>query len=426
MKLSRTAGLVRSLVCAAGVCVGVAGAMVLTAAPAMAQPGGGGGRGGFGGGGPGGGFMGRMFAPVMSERDLGRATAVLNLTEDQKAAVKTLREGYAEQSRTQMEDVRAQFEKARNEFRDSQDPSAFEKLRPTAEKARADRKKADEQFMTDVKAVLTPEQQEKWPVVERTVRRITTVRRGLMSGERVDVVALVDDLGLSASEVDAIKPTLDQYEQDLDRELIARNKQFDEGMDQLAKLRESGDMAAMQDLIKKGREQSVKVRDVNRRYERMIEELLPEGKKTQLAEAFKKESFPEVYRESNASRSLDAAVGFADLTAEQKEQVLALRESYRKNIASTNEKLSAAIEESEMTFDISQMGRGQRQDNPANDLRRDRRDLDRSTVEKLRAILTDAQKERLPQPERGGPDGGRRRQRGGGDGGGEMEPRDPT
>lgn len=423
-------GLVRSLVCAAGMSLGVAGAVLLPVTAAFAQPGGGGGRGpgGFGGGGMGGGMMGQMMTPALSARDLDRVVASLGLNDEQKAAVKVLHEGFAEEMRTALENVRKQTETIRDEFRDTQDPEVFQKMRPIMEKARDARRKADEQFMNDVKAVLTPAQAEKWPSAERAMRRVTTVRRGLMSGERVDLIQVVDELKLDGESAASVKPILDAYEMDLDRELIQRNKQYEEGLDRMAQLRDAGDFEGIQEVIAKGREASVKVRDVNRRYARQIEGQLPEASREAFQAEFKRQSFPEVYRETNAARSLDAAVGFADLTPEQKDQVLAMRESYRRSLAATNDKLAAAIEENEMNFDVRRMGRGQQDENPANDIRRDRRDLDRTTIEKLRAVLTDAQKERLPQAERGGPDGGGRggqgqRRRGGQ---GEMEPRDPT
>jgi len=133
-----------------------------------------------------------------------------------------------------------------------------------------------------------------------------------------------------------------------------------------------------------------------------------------------------VYRESQATRSFNAAIGFADLSAEQREQLLAMRESYTRTLDTLNTKLAAAIEENEMTFNISQMMQRRGEESPMGQLRTERRDLDRATIEKLRGILTEAQIEKLPQPEqrgegRGRGDQGDRRQRGQG----EMAPRDP-
>lgn len=426
MKSVRAAELVRAGMLAVGMTVATLAPVVGVTTEAVAQPGGG--RGGERGGGMGfgGGMREMMNAPVINARDLERVTKVLTLTTDQLEVVKTLHEGFAAQARQITEGTQAQMEKAREEFRESRDPEVFQSLRPVMEKARADRKKAEQEFMSDIQAVLTPEQQAKWPSFERATRRETTLRQGLMSGERVDLFRLIEKLELAPEAIEPLKPVLDGYEADLDRELVTRAKVYEESMEKMSRLRDMGDMEAMQEVIEKGREASVRVRDVNRRYARQVKDLLPTDKREAFEADVKRESFPDVYRESLATRAITAAMGFADITPDQKEQIMAMRESYTRTLDAVNTKLAAAIEENEMTFNISQMMQRRGEESPVGQLRTERRDLDRSTIEKLRGILTEAQVERLPQPEqrgegRGRGDQGERRQRGDG----EMAPRDP-
>ncbi|MBK9189727.1 MAG: Spy/CpxP family protein refolding chaperone [Phycisphaerales bacterium] len=430
MKSVRAAELVRAALLATGMAVAALGPVVGLTPDAIAQPGGGRGEGRGGGPGGGMGFGGgmreMMSAPVISARDLERVSGRLGLAPEQLDVVKTLHEGFAAQARQITEAMQTQMEKARDEFRESRDPEVFQSLRPAMEKARADRKKAEQEFMSDVQAVLTPEQQAKWPSFERGVRRETTLRQGLMSGERVDLFRLVERLELAPEAMEALRPALDGYEADLDRELVTRAKVYEESMEKMSRMRDMGDMEAMQDVIEKGREASVRVRDVNRRYARQVADLLPSEKRSAFEADVKRESFPDVYRESQATRSFNAAMGFADLSAEQREQLLAMRESYTRTLDTLNTKLAAAIEENEMTFNISQMMQRRGEESPMGQLRTERRDLDRATIEKLRGILTEAQVEKLPQPEqrgegRGRGDQGERRQRGQG----EMAPRDP-
>jgi len=164
------------------------------------------------------------------------------------------------------------------------------------------------------------------------------------------------------------------------------------------------DPEAGQKMLEEGRAASVKVRDINRKYARQMEEALSEPKKTELANWFKQQSFPRVYREPQAAKEIKAALEFKDLDPAQKDSVVALRESFSRDLDNTNEKLAAAIERQEMEFNVQRMmnrfgGGGGDQDDPTADLRRQRRDLEKAASDSLRKILKPEQADRLPKPD---------------------------
>lgn len=387
--------------------VGVAAAAtaVLTPTVAMAQPG------GWGGGGGGGGFGRDAFGPSMSEQQLARVAKMLELTDDQKLAAEALLEGYQQQVRDAGEKMREKAEAARAEFRESRDPAVFEGLATAGEELQATRKKLDASLMDDLKAVLTTQQAEKWPAAERTIKREQSLRRGFVSGERVDIVRLVEDGKLPAETVTTLQPTLEQYAEEMARELTKRDELYEASMSKMMQMRQSGDMESMQETIEKGRDAAIKIRDLNRKYARQIIDQLPDDAKTGFETQFREASFPDVYRRGFAGRSIDAAAEFADLDQTQKDGIAALKESYERQVSSINEKLTKAVEENEQAFDVSQMfGRGGDRDDPASDLRREKRELDQSTTESLQKLLKEDQIEKLPKrEERGGGGGGRQR-----------------
>jgi hypothetical protein len=355
-----------------------------------------------------------MTGPAVTSRQVEKYTSMLGLTKDQQATLKMLHEGYAEQARESGEKSREKFQKLREEMRDSEDREGLMKQMQTSmQEVRDARKKQDEGFANDVKAILTPEQVEKWPTVERMQRREASMRRGFISGERVDLVQLVGENKVSAEGQKAAATILSDYEVELDRELAKRNEWQEKQFQKMGELRQEGDFEGIQKLIEEGRTLDVKVRDVNRKFAKQIEGVLPEGDKAGFQTAFKRASFPEVYRTSQADESIEAALKMKDLTPEQKESITALQSSHAKTVNPLNEKLSAAIEEAEMNFNIGQMGQGGRggfgggDDSPAGKLRREKRDQDRATVESLKKVLTPAQVEKLPKREDRG--GGRRR-----------------
>jgi hypothetical protein len=433
----------------ATVLAGVAG-LVLTVSPVLAQGGAGGGQGGnrggdrqpgnqrgggqggdqgggrrFGGGGPGGGggMMGAFNSPTMNSRELTKYSEILALDGDQKEAAKALLDGYEQSFNTKREEMREKIQQAREEARNNGGGGGggggFAAFREIGQKWQADREKLDKDFMNDLKGLLTPEQEKaNWARFERVHRRDHSMDRGLMSGERMDVVKLVEDAKLDPDTKAKVDPILARYEEDLDRELQNRDQVQKETFAKMADA--MGDQDAMQKLIQTGREAAVRVRDVNRKYAREVQAELPEDKAFEFAKAVKQASFPNVYNETFGQRSITSALGFRDLTDEQKQTITTIRDAYTRDLAGLNDKIAAAQEQMEMNFNAGQMmGGGRGDQGELGDLRREKRDLDRATLDKLEAALTEDQKARLPQPEargQGGP-GGRGGDQGGDNGG---------
>lgn len=406
-------GLAGMLVGACGRAIVLAAAVVpiaLTTQSAVAQPGGG--RGGFGGG-----MRDMGQTPALTTRQIEKYAQMLAMSDDQKDALTTLHDGYREATdqigdkmRKAMEDVRAQFEESR-------DPSVWGSIREKMEVFRDERKKVDDGFMNDMKSLLNEGQTTKFVSVERAMRRDQTLRRGVLSGERVDLFEVVETRKLSPEMTTTVQPALVSYEEELDRALTARNTAYENAMKQFGEMMQTGDFEKAQDVMNGGREAAVKVRDINRKYAKQIAEMLPEDQRPGFNDEFRRRSFPDVYRPSMATRSIEAAEGFADLSPEQLEQVRSIKSSFDKTMNGLNDKLSTAVEEGEMTFNVQdafQRG-GAGQEGPAADLRRERRELNEKTLADLKKILNAEQAERLPKAEEGG--------RGGGEGGGQRRQR---
>lgn len=388
-------------------------ALALTAAPAWAQPGGGGG-GGFGGGmgmlmggGPGGGRE-ALNARISSD-DLERYAQKLGLAEEQRQALTVLHEAYLEAHQARAAAVRAEMEDARDAFRETRDPSVFQEIGQSMQAFRQEATAAEKQFMDDFQALLTPEQAAGWPALDRQRRRETTLRRGLISGERVDVVRLVDELDLAPEQRAALEPMLDAYSQELDPALVKRNELFEAAMSQgpqfFQAFRDGGDTAAAEKMITEGRDAAIRVRDINRKYAAQIAGLLAPEQGQAFTARVKRESFPAIYTQRYAAQVSEAALKFEDLTDAQRGSLEAIRESYQRETDALNARAEAAIEAQEKDFSIATMMQrfgGGGDDGGLGELRRTRRELENGTVTKIRELLTPEQAARLPERQQGG------------------------
>ncbi len=400
-----------------GALVAVAGlAIAIGSSHSYAQMGpGGGGRGGF------------AQTTILNEKQVEHYYDMLSMTKDQREAAGSLYEGYRDELKRLQEQQRTMMDEARQKFQQDQDPSVFQDMQKKMTELRTKQEDTQKSFLSDVKSLLTPDQTSQFDKVERAIRRDTTMRRGRMSGEGVDLIEFVSSQKWPDELKSLVRPALDAYEEEIDRALVLRNAAYEKVGEAMRAAFQDGDRNAADGAIKAAREASQKVRDTNRKYMRQVMDLIPESERTSFADAFKRASFPDVYRPSLASQSFEAVLGFSDLTTEQKDKIVVMQGAYDKKMSSLNDRLAAATEEMENNFDLQrgmQMMRGGGGDEVTNEIRTDRRELNTQALDELKKVLTPEQVARMPKPDPQSQDqGGRQRgMRGGGPGGGPGGP----
>lgn len=349
-----------------------------------------------------GGGIGRITseaAPTIHARSLARYAEVLGLSPEQVEALRTLHDGYLANLRAYRERMQTALDALRQRIRDQ--PTGFggmNEIRDYIQKHRAEKEKLDSTFLADLRSLLTKEQERNWDAFERLHRRETEMRLGFLSGERTDVVRLVEELGLSAEQRASLKPTIDAYELDLDRELRNRIKvraSIVERMNTIVWEPEKDAPTARQ-MVQDVQDAAARIRDLNRRYLRMVRESLPAEAHGDFDRRVRLAEYPDVYRPGLTERSLAAAAGFADLSADQRKDLDAIRASFADDLAGANTDLAQATEDSEYSFRLGYPDEAR--DARLTSARKRRAELDRSTLERLKGMLTAEQTQRLPQP----------------------------
>ena len=381
--------------------LGILAGLAVSVSAAVAQPGGG--RGGF--------FGGRnAFAPAVTPTELETYADILVLDDEQLQVAEILLEGYVQQFQSRASEARSRIERLTDEARESRDREQWGAIGEYRREFESEGAKMEEALFSDLRAVLTPEQGDRWEDVMRTRRRERTLGTGRMSGERVDLIRLTRELEVSEGQSIDVGDVLSQYELDLDRALIRRNEAYEEIQGGFGGGRGGFDPEAITKMFEKGREASSRVRDINERYSRQVAGLLSDDLRAQFEKRVREASFPQVYRESRAQRSLSAAAGFEDLSEDQKEQITSMQSRFSGEASSMNDRLSRAWREAEDTMEIRDMFRGGLERGELGELRESRNQLDSQYMEKLRGLLNEDQLDRLPRIE----DRQDFRQRGGG------------
>jgi hypothetical protein len=341
---------------------------------------------------------------TITRRGLDAYARLLGLDPDQKETALSLLEGNQSATRAAMKEYQAKMEALGEKARDSGDFSVYQKEMPTIAREMAEKFEGLEKgFFGDLKSILNEEQTARWPSVERYRLREQAMRFGFVSGSAVDLIAVVEKTKSAPAGNAEFTETLDQYELDVDRLLRNFEKAGKEAQKDALEGAQMFDMAKIEAMMKKLYDAAREVRDVNRAYARRLAPLMNDTERAAFEAEVQRRSFPRVYKPSHAAKSIDAALGFKDLSADQKESLQALRESYTRDLAAVNERWAKATEEKEekaggavMVMMQGFMGGGS-PDDPVKQAKDARKELDEKTQDRLEAVLSPDQKARLPE-----------------------------
>jgi len=344
-----------------------------------------------------------MGGAEISKSSVEQYAKVLRLDAAQREAALMLQETYSEATRRATDEMQQSMKSVREEASDGDFTEFGEKMPKIMDTMGKKRSAAQEAFLKDLREILTPAQVEAWPALERLRRRQSQLSFGMVSGSSVDLTTVVDSLKLPEAESRKLAGAMEQYEFDMDRLLQERERDDAAKKEKFDFNPANFDMEKMRAGMDEARAQALKVRDLNKKYERQIASLLPDDARAKFASEVRARSFRKIYSEPHVAKMLDAALGFDDLDPTQKKQIVEMRAQYQKELDDANAKWAATLEQAEsegkaggMPF----MGGGGESDE-LKSARQARRDLDKKFSERVRTALNDKQRERLPKKESG-------------------------
>ena len=290
-------------------------------------------------------------------------------------------------------------------------------------------------FASGLKAVLDDDQLSQWPAFERFLNREKTLPRGRISGENVNLFLVVDELRLPPEEFAKVEPMFNDYEGRLDAALRARNSYLEESMPRLFKSIKDADANDAGRIFERQAELRGAVRDVNEEFRTAMVGALGESTwSKQLDKAVLAAGWDRIYRATATDRMFEEAMKLEDLDPAVLQSVVDLFGQYRmeltpindrlKNLARTEEPAQIVRDGERFVGMISQgiagmarnMGRGgpggaDGAEDPSRKVFDERNALGERYQDRLKALLTPEQWEKLPKG-RGQGRGGQ-----GGDGG---------
>lgn len=342
-----------------------------------------------------------IVEPSVQPRDIELAQIVLNLDEDQRAIIDEMVAAYAERIAKGIQQMMGILDDAREDFSQDRMLELYNDLKPIGLRF-ADRKdQLTRELYNDIKLVLTEDQLEQWPIVERSIlRRRSLGGDGIVTGEMIDLFELLDEAGVTREDGlwTDVAPTLEEYGIRMDTLIKQRDAAYEDAILKAVDLFFEQDFGAMQKLLESVTEHAVKLKRLNTEYFERLMAILPDDVAQEFDRRFKREAFPMVYRRSMANQAFTIALQAEGLTEDQIAQIEDLRERHDRTANALNRVWIKHIEEAELKRTVQRLMTRELYSKEATAAAQARRDHDARTVDKLRAILTEEQAQYLPNP----------------------------
>jgi hypothetical protein len=289
----------------------------------------------------------------------------------------------------------------------------------SAESWRRERGDMDSRLLEEVQATLKDQQKAEWPAFDRFLRREKSLPRGRLSGESVNLFAVLDAAGLSKESMAKLGALLEEYEVRLDEALKRRNDYLGQNEAKALRAIQEGDARAMENLAERMIDLRNAVRAVNEESRTAIVAALSPEDGKRVERAALEAAYGRVYRATRADRAFAAALEMEDLTPDVRASIQDLQVLYGAEIESMNQRIAQSIRKSEPERMKQEAVRasgllsggggaffGGQAEDPADALLEKRGETTDNYVKRLSALLTPEQAAKLPRGT--GRDDGRR------------------
>jgi len=281
--------------------------------------------------------------PDVWSRDLPIFAESLQLEEWQRPIVEMLVEDYLatfnagiDAMKQQMQGISAKGEK----------PSVQDVLQPLEDWA-GKKKELYANFLQGVRSQLSEQQLERWPVLERALRRERLLPQANLSGEGINLIGVMQDLAPPTEITVAASNALETYELQLDEALLARQSRMEEIVpalkDAMAEMNHERGLE-LQERIMASRLALREVQDRNT-------EAIAATMGAEWGERFRamalQRAYTEAFQPSPVMRQFVAALALPDLAEEKKTAITSLREEFQRALDDLSTQMLAAIRKQE-------------------------------------------------------------------------------
>lgn len=261
-------------------------------------------------------------------------------------------------------------------------------------------------LLADIRGLCNEEQASRWTSAERYRRRASELRYGVVAGEAVDLIRILDRMGVDRSR-DDVAEIVSQYEAQMDPLLLEKIRLHQDINKKVLELRIRAVEEELKELQRAVYRNWVRIglsiRDVNWSASRRVAAVLHPDVAEKLNEEVLRASYPNIYGDDRMDKHIAAAVSLTGITEEQNRELNFLRESYRASVRPILEQLAKEVDHQQQELMRDAFAHFERlKSEPGKEsslllLFRSRDRLDADYRERILRVVTQARADELPE-----------------------------
>jgi hypothetical protein len=276
-----------------------------------------------------------VFRPDFYRRDMQLYADYLRLEEWQRPIVEILLDDYQVSFDLGTKECRDRMSLLKDELQADPENAMKIALRPIRE-WESEKRELKRLLIADIQGQLSPLQIQRWPSLERAMRREKELPQGDLPGESMNIFVALQEIDLTPADEQAIDPILLEYEIAIDRALARRRETMDKYQEVLKDAMISKDTdSGLNALRKIGETRS----EVCALHMQAIDELisaLPEESSIAFRRSVLTNGFPTVFEQTRVDRLLLSVRKLKDLTPDQADQIDAIEDRYEIDLMTAN------------------------------------------------------------------------------------------
>jgi len=347
-----------------------------------------------------------IFSTDFMPRDMSLFVDTLQLEDWQKQVLEAMLVDYQAEYRAGEQGLRDTLTSMKDQIAGAGEHGALTVLMKPIEAWKAEKEAMKQRFLDDVKGQLSDAQLERWPSLERALRREKQLPQGRLSGEKTDLVIVMRQIDVPLDNRIEAKDAIAAYETALDLALMQRMKQQEVSQPRIRKSLTDNDPAAGLVELERIVAARIAVRDVTDAHIEALATAFGAEWGPKFRERAMRDAYPLACRTPPLDPFFENVFAIADLSAEQLAQINAIRSVFNDSMNALQARFVAKVREVEPERETERarlaadqarnVNASKGEQEPYKDLIAERDRLIEDARKRVIAVLNEEQKAKIP------------------------------
>lgn len=288
-----------------------------------------------------------IFSTDFMPRDMSLFVDFLELEDWQKPVLEALLTDYQAEYRAGEQGLRDKLTAMKDQIAGAGENGALTVLMKPIEEWKLEKEAMKQGFLDDVKGQLSDAQLERWPSLERALRREKQLPQGRLSGEKTDLIIVMRQIDVPLDNRLEAKEAIAAYETALDLALMERMKQQEASQPRIRKALTDNDPGTGLAELERIVAARIAVRDVTDAHIEALAAAFGAEWGPKFRERAMRDAYPLACRTPPLDPFFENVLAIDDLSAEQLAQINDIRSRFNESMSTLQSQFVAKVRQSE-------------------------------------------------------------------------------